>query len=311
MRTLRLATFAIVFAALSPLAQAADPDPSGCDRFLNNSGAPKPFADGFTFTEGPAWSPKGYFIFSDVPKNTIFKIGRKGKISVLQSPSGYGNGNTFSPDGVRYTARHDRSVGVTPLNGVSTKIITEYGGKKLNSPNDIIRAKDGAIWFTDPDFGITGYGPEKATPEQPVQGVYRWKDGKLTLMISNLGKPNGLAFTPGEKALIVSDTATYKIYRYEVLADGSLDQGKPFGEIPAAPGANPIADGLKIDRQGNVWAAGSKSIGIFTPDGALACRLTIESAHVSNLAFGGKRGTDVLVTANDKIFMLKSRISGL
>lgn len=305
-----IGTTALAVFMASTAAFAASSVPAGCSKYIEATDIPKPIAQSFVFTEGPAWHPDGYFIFSDVPKNTIYKLNADNTTEVFQSPSEYSNGNTFTADGTRYTARHNRSVAVTEKGGKTTTLVATYQDKKLNSPNDIIVAKDGAVWFSDPDFGITGYGPEKATPEQPVQGVYRYKDATLSLMISNLGKPNGLAFTPDGKSLIVSDSATYKLYRYSFQKSGELDTGKIFGEIPAAEGAHPIADGLKIDNQGNVWAAGSKSLGIFTPKGKLACRLPIEADHVANLAFGGADHKDVLITANDKIFKIRSKIAG-
>ena len=308
-KSLFYSTLLIILSAATPVF-AASPVPESCNQYLEGTELPKPIAEGFVFTEGPAWHPGGYFIFSDVLKNTIYKLNTDNTTAVFQSPSEFSNGNTFTADGTRYTARHNRTVAITPKNGAAETLVALYNDKKFNSPNDIIVAKDGAIWFSDPDFGITGYGPERAKPEQPIRGVYRYKEGKLTLMISNLGEPNGLAFTPDGSSLIVSDSATFKLYRYEVLADGTLDKGRIFGEIPAAEGAHPIADGLKIDNDGNVWAAGSKSLGIFTHKGDLACRLPIEADHVANLAFGGADHKDVLITANDKIFKLRSKIAG-
>jgi gluconolactonase len=305
-----ITTTTLAVLAISMPAFAAPAIPAGCIKYIEATEAPKPIAEGFVFTEGPAWHPDGYFIFSDVPKNTLYKLNANNTTEVFQSPSEYSNGNTFAADGTRYTARHNRTVAATPKDGKTSTLIALYNDKKLNSPNDIIVTKDATIWFSDPDFGITGYGPEQATPEQTVQGVYRYKNGKLTLMISNLGKPNGLAFTPNGRALIVSDSATYKLYIYKMLGNGKLDKGKIFGEIPAAAGAHPIADGLKIDIQGNVWAAGSKSLGIFTPKAKLACRFPIEAEHVANLAFGGADHKDVLITAKDKIFKIRSKIAG-
>ena len=306
----RISCLALVFCLATAPAKAALPAPDGCGRFIEETAPVKPIAEGFTFTEGPAWNPDGYFIFSDVPKNIIYKLNDDNSTQVFQSPSAYSNGNTYTADGTRYTARHNRTVAVTPKNGETSTLVALYQDKKLNSPNDIIVANDGTVWFSDPDFGITGYGPEKAQAEQSVQGVYRYKDGKLALMIGNLGKPNGLAFMPDGRTLIVSDSATYKLYAYKMQGNGALDQGKIFGQIPAAPGAHLIADGLKIDDRGNVWAAGSKSLGIFTPEGVLACHLPLEADHVANLAFGGTDHKDVLITANDKLFKVHSKIPG-
>jgi gluconolactonase len=300
----------LVALTTSLLAYAVPTVPEGCHTYLEITEPPKPIAQGFIFTEGPAWHPDSYFIFSDVLKNTIYKLNNDNKISVFQSPSGYSNGNTFSKDGTQYTARHNRTVVATTKNGVTKTLVSLYNDKKFNSPNDIVVAKYGAIWFSDPDFGINGYGPKKEEPEQPVRGVYRYKSGKLSLMINDLGEPNGLAFTPDGRSLIISDSETYKLYKYRVFTDGTLGKRAFFGEIPAAERAYPIADGLKIDTQGNVWAAGSKSLGIFTPKGELACRLPIEADHVSNLAFGGADHKDVLITAKDKIFKIRSKIAG-
>lgn len=294
---------ALITLAAALLAVAGPARAQDCATLLENT-TPRLVASGFKFTEGPAWSPQGFFIFSDIPANVIYRLDPSGAAAPLVTPSGFANGNSFSAAGVHYAARHDRSLAVIS-NGVSAVIASEFQGKKLNSPNDLVVARDGSVWFSDPDFGITGYGPQIAQQEQPVRGVYRWNAGALTLMTGELTEPNGLAFSPDEKILYVADTADGAIYRFDVSASGGLSGKKRFAFLAPRDGQKPSSDGLRVDRRGNVWAVGPASVGVINPAGQEICRVAVQADHVSNLAFGGADGKDILITASDKLYALR------
>ena len=272
---------------------------------------PKLVASGFQFTEGPAWHPQGqHFVFSDIPANTIYALDANGEVKPFKKPSGYANGNAFDAVGNLWSARHDRKLVRTDTKGITTIVLSSYDGKPFNSPNDLTIAKDGAVWFTDPPFGIQGHGPQKADEEQPVRGVYRILDRKVALMTGKLKLPNGIAFAPDGGTLYVADTSEGSVYKFAVAKDGTLSDRTAFAKLEPKDGEAPMADGIKVDREGNLWATGPGGIGIFSSGGQLLCRFDIEAGHVSNLAFGGQNGRDLLITAGDKVFSLRSKVSG-
>ena len=282
----------------------------GCDSVLVDT-TPRLIASGFKYTEGPAWDARNArFVFSDIPSNTIYSITLDGKFSALVNPSGYANGNAFDSAGNLWSARHDRTIGVTNARGLTTSIVTTYNGKKLNSPNDLVIAKDGSVWFTDPPFGIQGYGPAKADEEQAVRGVYRFKDGQISLETGALKLPNGLAFSADGQFLYVADTADGFVYRFNVSTSNQLTNKIAFARIEPAGGKDPVVDGIRIDSKGNLWTTGLESIGVFSPSGSLLCKVDLPGKHVSNLAFGGADGRDLLITFSDTVIALRTRIRG-
>jgi gluconolactonase len=305
-RRLKLTVVALVAATVAPLVHAVD----ACNTVLIGM-QPNVLASGFQYTEGPAWDRRnGRFVFSDIGANTIYAVSSDGKVVPVLKPSGYANGNAFDAAGNLWSARHDRKLARTDAAGASTVVVEQYEGRRLNSPNDLVIAKDGSVLFTDPPFGIQGYGPEKAEEEQAVRGVYRLKDGKLTLLTGDLKLPNGLALSPDGRSLYVGDTADGTVYRFRMAANGRLSERQAFARIEPAAGKTPMVDGLKVDRDGNVWATGPESIGVFSSQGVLLCRVALEGGHVSNLAFGGKDGRDLLITYSDKLLTLRTRVAG-
>ncbi|MFJ1254880.1 SMP-30/gluconolactonase/LRE family protein [Cupriavidus sp. CuC1] len=298
-----LALWALAFQAQ---AQAADQ----CNTVLVDA-QPRVVASGFQYTEGPAWDPRhNRFVFSDIPANTVFGVTLDGKVAPVLKPSGYANGNAFDAAGNLWSARHDRKIGKTDAGGSTTVALELVDGKKLNSPNDLVVAGDGSVLFTDPPYGIQGYGPQRAAEEQPVRGVYRFKDGHATLLTGELTLPNGLAFSPDERLLYVGDTADGTVYRFKVGSDGQLTGKLAFAKIEPAPGQEPMVDGLKVDRDGNLWMAGPESLGVFSAEGVMLCKVDMPGHHLSNLAFGGKDGRDLLITYSDKVLALRSRVAG-
>ncbi len=303
-----LALLATVFVAssLAPKTLAADL----CDSLLAET-APRLIATGFQYTEGPTWDAQHQrFVFSDIPANTVYSLKLDGKAEVLLKPSGFANGNAFDSAGNLWSARHDRKVVRTGSDGTAQVEISTYDGKKLNSPNDLVVAKDGAVWFTDPPFGIQGYGPEKADEEQTARGIYRVKDGKVERMSGDLKLPNGLAFSRDQKSLYVGDTSDGTVYRFKLARDGKLTEKTAFAKVEPAAGKTQMVDGIRIDQKGNLWATGPESIGVFNAKGSLLCRIDMPGAHVSNLAFGGKDGKDLLITYSDRIMALRTKVAG-
>jgi gluconolactonase len=207
-------------------------------------------AGGFGFTEGPVWSPEGFLLFSDPNENRIYRWSPDGQVSVYRTNSGYtgmdiaeygqpgSNGLAIDRDGRLTILEHgNRRVTRLEKNGTLTVLADRYEGHRLNSPNDLVYKSDGALYFTDPPFGLPK-AFDDARKELPYSGVFRFADNRLTLVAKDLMGPNGIAFSTDEKSLYVTnwDTAHKVVMRYDVMADGRLTNGKVFFDMTGAAG---------------------------------------------------------------------------
>ncbi len=270
-------------------------------------------ADGFSFTEGPVWHPDGYLLFSDPNTNTIYRYNPKNhNIEVYISHSGYtgvdigdyrqpgSNGLTVDKEGRLIVAQHgNRRVIRHEKKGPITIISDNYDGKRLNSPNDVVLKSDGAVYFTDPPYGLPGLfnDPKKETP---YQGVYRAKDGNTTLLTTDLGGPNGIAFSPDEKYLYVGNWDirdvhhTKTVWRYEVQADGTLRNGKIFFDWNLTEDEEAI-DGIKVDKAGNLFVSAPGGVWIISGEGKLLGKI-VTPERAANMAWGDDGKTLYLTT---------------
>jgi gluconolactonase len=281
-------------------------------------------AGGFTFTEGPVWVPDngGYLLFSDPNENTIYRWSPDGQVSVYRTKSGYtgmnvgeyfqpgSNGLALDAEGRLSIDEHgNRRVTRLEKNGVLTVLADKYEGKRLNSPNDLIYKSDGALYFTDPPFGLPRVydDPRK---EIPFSGVFRLQDGKLQLLTSELKGPNGLAFSPDERYLFVGNWDVQKkvVMRYEVRPDGSLAGGKVFFDMTFVPGEIAL-DGLKVDRAGNVYVSGPGGVWILSPEGKHLG--TISGPELpANFAWGDLDGRTLYLTARTGLYRIRLNLPG-
>lgn len=291
-------------------------------------------ADGFGFLEGPVWVRKGgYLLFSDIPANVINKWSPgDGKVSVFLPYSGFtgadssgvgmqlnnghalvtllgSNAVTLDPHGrVVYCAHGDHQVVRLEADGKRTVLASQYEGKRLNSPNDLVYKSDGSLYFTDPPAGFRD-GDKDPKKELPFNGVYLLKDGKLQLLTKDMTLPNGLAFTPDEKSLYVNDSVKKTITRFDVQLDGTLANPQLFIDMSAdkAPG---VPDGMKVDQKGNVYCTGPGGFWIMSPEGKhLATVLTSELP--ANLAFGEADGGTLFLTARTGLYRIRLKIPGI
>ena len=188
-----------------------------------------------------------------------------------------------------------------------TTLFEDYNGHRLNSPNDIIFAKDGSFYFTDPPYGLKGMDKDPAK-EQPVNGVYHYKNGKLTLVISDLTLPNGLNLSPDEKTLYVANSGPHQaIWKYAVHPDGTVGTGTLFADFPH-PEPHGVPDGMKLDSRGNLWATSNGGIRIITPTGKILGQIKLPET-AANLAWGDD-GRTLYITATHSIYRLKTTVMG-
>ncbi len=284
-------------------------------------------AAGFLFTEGPVWVPRtattdGYLLFSDPNANTIYRWSRDGQVSVFRTKSGYtgvdiggygqpgSNGLTLDREG-RLTINEHGNRRVTRLEktGAVTVMADRYQGKRLNSPNDLVYRSDGALYFTDPPFGLPKFfdDPRK---ELPYSGVFCLIHGELKLVSTDLAGPNGIAFSPDERYLYVGnwDPSRKVVMRYEVHADGALTNGRVFFDMTAAPGEDAL-DGIKVDQRGDLYVSGPGGLWIVSPDGKHLGTLR-GPEHPHNMAWGDDDGRTLYLAAQTGVYRIRLGVAG-
>jgi gluconolactonase len=262
-------------------------------------------ATGFGFTEGPVWDKSGFVYVSDEEINKIFRVypdGHKEELISLGDP----DGNTYDRQ-LRLidTASVLRAIiRITP-DGKYTVLADHFEGKKLNSPNDVVIGPDGAIYFTDPTLDLV----KGETQEIPYQGVYRLDDsGKVTLLTKDLTQPNGLAFSPDGKRLYIDDSAEKNIRVYDVQSDGTLANGRVFGEEKGNKGEG-VPDGMRVDRKGNIFVTGPKGIWVWDPQGQHIGTIVMPE-QPANLTWGGAHYDTLYITATHSVYKLRTKTKG-
>jgi gluconolactonase len=273
-------------------------------------------ADGFAWLEGPVWfGDHEMLIFSDLPNNALARWTEAGGVTVFRNPSGFTNGNTRDREGRLVSCSHrDRCIIRTEWDGSVTVLAARYGGKRLNSPNDIVCRSDGSLWFTDPVYGIsTDYEGGKQTPELPP-AVYRLDpdSGELSVVADDFEGPNGLAFSPAEDLIYIAESGAQFaadpvqcIRVFSVEAHGRrLARGEPFHKI--SPG---YADGLRVDIDGNLWCSAADGVHCIAPDGSKLGRIIVPD-RVSNLAFGGRGRCRLFICASHTLYAIYTNQRG-
>jgi sugar lactone lactonase YvrE len=265
---------------------------------------------GFTFTEGPVWVPQDdCLLFSDIPNNRIHRW-RPGNdaAEIYREPSRNSNGLTLDHDGNLLACEHSgRQVTRGPYDGRETAIATHYDGKRLNSPNDIVVHSSGAIYFTDPPYGLRNNEGDK---ELRFQGVYRIDpDGMLTLLDNSFTAPNGLAFSPDESTLYIGDSIERFIRRFSVAADGTISGGEVFVDMRGDERPGP-PDGMKVDHDGRLWTTGTGGVWMIDPGGAVLGVMPFPE-NPANLAFGGPEFSMLYLTAHASVYRVETNVRGI
>jgi gluconolactonase len=284
-------------------------------QFVMGNAPLQKLATGFDWVEGPVWfGDANCLLFSDIPNNRIMRWMPGLGVSVYREPSGFSNGHTRDREGRLVSCQHGtRSVTRTEHDGTITVLAERYNGRRLNSPNDVVVKSDGTIWFTDPHYGImTDYEGYRADQELPCH-VYRLdpRDGSLDAVVTDMACPNGLAFSPKEDALYVSDTGRMfgndptHIMRFPVGADGKLMSGTVFHAVAAG-----VSDGFRFDTDGNLWSSAADGVHCINPSGELLGRILVPET-VSNLCFGGRGKHRLFITATTSVYAIALNRSGL
>ncbi len=272
---------------------------------------------GGRWMEGPAYFPAGrYLVWSDIPNNRMLRFDETdGSVSVFRDPAQNSNGNTTDRQGRLVTCEHlTRRVTRTEFDGSIRILADRFEGQRFNSPNDLVVASDGSIWFSDPTYGIdSDYEGIAAESEIGASQVYRLDpaSGRVEAMVRDRVKPNGLAFSPDERILYVADTgASHQpglpatIHAYPVLRAGELGAPRLFATCPQG-----LFDGFRCDAQGHVWTSAGTSVLCYHPDGMLIGEIRIGEI-VANLCFGGPRFNRIYICAQTSLYSLFVKARG-
>jgi len=268
---------------------------------------------GFQFVEGPIWNPKEYsLIFSDILGNSIYHWTPVTGVRTLRYNSYMANGNTYDREGRVITCEHATSrLTRTDFanNGQLEVLATHYQGKELNSPNDVACKSDGSIYFTDPNSGRgAGYGvPRKQ--ELDFQGVYRLdpNDLSLTLLIDDFSKPNGLCFSTDERQIFIDDTDHSHICVFDVNDDGTLKNGRIWAKLENV--GIGVADGMKVDREDNLYCTGPGGIHIFDSAGNYLGIIHMPE-HTTNMSWGDEDLSSLYITAGASVYRIRTQVPG-
>jgi gluconolactonase len=274
-------------------------------------------ADGTVHSEGPVyWQEDDSIIWSDAHDNRLLRWSAQDGVSVLRNPSDYQNGNYRDLEGRLVSCSSGlRAIIRQEQDGQWRVLCDRYQGKRLNSPNDLVVKRDGTIWFTDPPYGITepnqGYGGEQ---EQPGSYVYRFNPvtDEIDAVVTDMLRPNGLAFSPDEQRLYVSDSSAFNIpdgYHhvrvYDVVEGRKVASGRVFAVInPGQP------DGLRVDMNENVFISSEDSVQIYAPDGTQLGKILVPET-VANLTFGGHDRQRLIIAAGHSLYAIDLRTQGI
>jgi gluconolactonase len=277
-------------------------------------------AGGFGFTEGPLWRPSGELWFSDLFANAIRSVTPDGKSRIVipeaggktnAPPGSYAgpNGMVADKDGTVLVCQHnDRRIARIDKELHLTGVVEKFEGKRFNSPNDLVFRPDGSLYFTDPPFGLLKQDEDPAK-ELKFNGVFRYANGKVTAVVRDLSRPNGIGFSPDGNVLYVSNAdAKRKIWmRYDVAADGSVSNGRVFADVTSETEEG-VPDGLKLDANGNLYGTGPGGVWVYSPEGKLLGKIKPPEVP-ANLGWG-EDGKVLYMTARTGVYRIRLAVAG-
>lgn len=283
----------------------------GC---VKDSASVEKLAGGCRWAEGPAWFPAGrYVIWSDIPNDRMMRWDEtNGVVSVFRHPAGFSNGNTVDRQGRLVSPQHGyRSVTRTEFDGSITTLADRFEGKRLNSPNDAVVSSDHAIWFTDPAYGIdSDYEGHKA--ESEIGGCHVYRIDPVTAAVTKVAddfvRPNGLAFSPDESKLYITDTGHPD--RHCRVFDVDLEAGKLSGGDVWAKATNGGFDGFRFDTEGRCWMSAGDGVHCLAPDGTLIGKVFVPEG-VANVVFGGARLNRLFICGTSSLYSVMLPVNGV
>jgi gluconolactonase len=295
-------------------------------------------ASGFKWTEGPVWI-ENKLLFAEIPSNTIRELKPGGSPTIFMEPSGYtgstpyggpepgSNGMTLDPKGRLTVAGHARRsvwrLESLDPKGQITVLADRFEGKRLNSPNDLVYGRDGSLYFTDPPYGLPSQGDQDPAKELSFNGVYKISKASaqpagsepirsnLQLIVKDLSRPNGLAFSPDDRYLYVANSDPQKKIwmRYRMNSNGTVEAGTLFADA-TSDRRDGLPDGMKVDSKGNLYCTGPGGIWLFSPEGKHIGTIVMPE-KTANLAWGDADGKSLYIAATSSIYRLKLNIPGL
>lgn len=287
-------------------------------RLFNGTARVERLFTGCRWAEGPAWFAAGrYVVWSDIPNNRMMRYDETdGSVSVFREPSGNTNGHTVDRQGRLVSCEHGgRRVSRTEHDGRVVTIADRWKGKRLNSPNDVVVKSDGSIWFTDPTYGIdTDYEGDRAESEIGACNVYRVDPdtGDVDAVVTDMVRPNGLAFSPDERLLYVVDTGRTHgpenpahMRVFDVSGAGRVSGGRVFADSTVG-----FFDGFRLDEAGRIWTSAGDGIHCFDPDGTLIGKVRVPEV-TANCVFGGAKRNVLYICATTSLYAVRLMVNGL
>lgn len=293
----------------------------GMSSIVSKNAKIRKIADGFSFTEGPVWHPDGYLLFSDIPANKIFKYDPSDGISIFLENSGYvgtdenkdgpgSNGLTLDQTGNLIICQHGaRQIIQLGADSTLLPLARQFKGRRLNSPNDVVVKTDGSLYFTDPPWGLPKNEKDPAK-ELDFQGVYRLRNRNLEVLDGKLSSPNGIAFSPDERFLYVSDSEDGKklYYKYTLDETGNVRERALFFDATNIVGKGG-PDGIKVDNKGNCYFTGPGGILVVNSKGTHLGTIT-PPEQPSNLCWGGKDRKTLFMTCRTGLYAIDLKVRG-
>jgi gluconolactonase len=286
-------------------------------RLTNSNAHVEKLFTGCIWAEGPAWFGAGrYVIWSDIPNNRMLRYDETdGSVSVFRQPSGNSNGNTVDRQGRLISCEHSgRRVSRTEFDGSIVTIADRWQGKRLNSPNDAVVRSDGSVWFTDPAYGIeSDYEGDKSESEIGACHVYRIDPGSgaVEAVVTDMVRPNGLAFSLDERRLYIADTGRTHgaqnpahIRVFDVDEAGKVSAGRVFADATAG-----LFDGFRLDSEGRIWTSAGDGIHCYDPDGTLIGKIKVPEV-VANCVFGGVKRNVLYICGTTSLYAVRVMVNG-